>query len=70
MSVAKKIRLLLVEREMKMTDLATKLDTGRSNLSLKMKRDNFSENEIREIAQALDCDVDIIFTMKDTGKQV
>ena len=70
MSVAKKIKLLLVERDMTMTDLAEKLDTGKSNLSQKMKRDNFSENELKQIAEALDCDYNIVFTMKDTGKQV
>ena len=70
MSVAKKIKLLLVERDMTMTDLAEKLNTGKSNLSQKIKRDNFSENELREIAEVLDCDYDIVFTMKDTGKQV
>jgi len=70
MSVSKKIKLLLVEREMTMTNLAEKLNTGKSNLSGKMKRDNFSENELKQIAEALDCDYNIVFTMKDTGKQV
>lgn len=70
MSVAKKIKLLLVERDMTMTDLAEKLNTGKSNLSGKMKRDNFSENELKKIAEILNCDYDIVFTMKDTGKQI
>ena len=70
MSVAKKIKLLLVERDMTMTDLAKKLNTGKSNLSGKMKRDNFSENELKNIAEALNCDYDIVFTMRDTGKQI
>lgn len=70
MSVTKKIKLLLVEREITMTDLAKLLNTGKSNLSNKMKRDNFSEKEIREIAEALNCDYDITFTMRDTGKKI
>ena len=70
MSITKKIKLLLVERDMRMTDLAEKLHTGKSNLSSKMKRDNFSENELREIAEVLNCDYNIIFTMKDTGKEI
>ncbi|HMM05290.1 MAG TPA: helix-turn-helix transcriptional regulator [Clostridiales bacterium] len=70
MSVSKKIKLLLVEREMTMTELAEKLNTGKSNLSGKMKRDNFSENDLKKIAEVLNCDYDIVFTMKDSGKQI
>lgn len=70
MPASKKIKLLLVERDMTMTDLAEKLNTGKSNLSGKMKRDNFSEKELREIAEALNCDFDSVFIMRDTGKQV
>ena len=70
MSASKKIKHLLVERDMTMADLADKLNTGQSNLSQKMKRDNFSENELKEIAKALNCDYDIVFTLKDTGKQI
>ena len=70
MSVAKKIKLLLVERDMTMTDLAEKLNTGKSNLSQKMQRDNFSEKELKEIAEVLNCDYNIIFIMNDTGKQI
>lgn len=70
MSAAKKIKILLVEREMTMTDLAKKLNTGLSNLSGKMKRNNFSEKELREIAEVLNYDYDIVFTDKNTGKQI
>lgn len=70
MSVSKKIRHLLIERDMTAADLAKKLNTGASNLGQKMKRDNFSENELKEIAEALNCDYEIVFTMKDTGKKV
>ena len=70
MSVAKKIKLLLVERDMTMTDLAEKLNTGKSNLSQKMQRNNFSEKELKEIAEVLNCEYDIVFTMNDTGKTI
>ena len=70
MSVSKKIRHILVERDMTMAELAEKINTGRSNLSGKLSRDNFSEKEIREIAEALDCSYNIVFFMKDTGKEI
>jgi IS30 family transposase len=49
LSAAKKIKILLAEREITMTDLAKKLNTGLSNITGKMKRNNFSEKELREI---------------------
>ena len=70
MGVAKKIKHLLVERDLTMTELAELLGTGKSNLSKKITRDNFSEKEIQEIATVLDCQYDIVFTMNDTGKQI
>ena len=70
MSATKKIKMLLVERDMTITDLAKKLNTVQSNISSKMKRNNFSEKELRDIAEALNCDYDIIFTTRDTGKQI
>jgi len=70
LSAVKKIKILLVEREMTMTDLAKELNTGLSNISGKMKRNNFSEKELKEIAEVLHYDYDIVFTDKETGKQI
>ena len=36
----------------------------------KLRDDNFSEKELRKIAELLDCDFDATFTMRDTGKKV
>lgn len=70
MSMSKKIKILLVEREITMTDLAERLGTSKSNISNKMKRDNFSEKELKEIAEVLNCDFKGIFVMRDTGKEI
>ena len=69
MAMASKIRILLIERNMKIKDLAEKLGYSGNNLSNKLRDDNFSEKELRDIAKALNCEYDGIFTMKDTGKQ-
>ncbi len=65
-----KIKLLLGRRQMTVTELATRLGTSRQNLTNKLTRNNFSENELREIAEALDCEFNSFFTMKDTGEQI
>ncbi|WNN76757.1 hypothetical protein RKS58_02685 [Lysinibacillus capsici] len=43
MSMAKKIKLLMVEIDVTAAKLAEKLGTSQSNISNKLKRDNFSE---------------------------
>ena len=70
MGMAIKIRILLLERKMTIKELAERIGTNGNNLSNKLSRDNFSETELREIAEALECDYDGIFTMKDTGKRI
>lgn len=70
MAMAEKVRILLVKRKITVTDLAKRLGMSQSNLSNKLNRDNFSEKELQEIAEALNCDLDIRFTLRDTGEQV
>ena len=70
MGMALKIRMILLERKMTIKTLAEKVGTTGNNLSNKLARDNFTEKELREIADALDCDYDGIFTYRDTGKQI
>ena len=53
----------LVDRSLKVSDLARALETSHSNLSQKFRRDNFSEKEMLEIADALDCD--LVIELKD-----
>ena len=70
MSMALKIKTILLERGMTIKELAEKIGTTGNNLSNKLSRDNLSEKDLREIADALNCDYDGIFTFRDTGKQV
>lgn len=68
MAMASKIRTLLIERNLKIKDLAQMLGYSGNNLSNKLRDDNFSEKELRKIAELLDCDFDAAFTLRDTGK--
>ena len=67
--MTKLIKMILGYRGMMISDLAKKLGTSRPNLSQKLTRDNFSESEMREIAEALDCDLKITFIDHETGKE-
>ena len=72
MGTSIKIRMLLAAREMSVQDLADKLEpkTTVQNLSQKLKRDNFSENDLRAIAEACNATFEACFTMNDTGKTI
>ena len=70
MSMALKIRTILLERNIKIKDLAEKLGTSGNNMSNKLRKDNFTEKELRDIAEALDCDFEASFILRDTGKRI
>lgn len=70
MGMALKIKMILLERNMTIKQLAESIGTTGNNLSNKLSRDNFSEKELRVIADALNCDYDGIFTYRDNGKQI
>lgn len=68
--ISEKIRILLIKRNVTMSELASKIETTPQNLSNKLNRDNFNEKEIRSIAEALGCDFNVTFTLKETGDTV
>ena len=49
----------LIDKNLNMSDVARLTGSSRSNLSQKLKRDNFSTREMIEIAAALGCDLKI-----------
>ncbi|MGI5937055.1 MAG: helix-turn-helix transcriptional regulator [Oscillospiraceae bacterium] len=65
-----KIRILAGRRNLTLKELAEKLGMSRQNLNNKLTRNNFSEKQLRDIAEALNCTLDITFTTKDTGESI
>lgn len=70
MSMSEKIRIVLIKRKTNINGLAERLGCSSANVSNKLKRDNFSENELIEIGNALDCDFIGSFKMRDTGEEI
>ena len=68
--MSEKIKIVLLKRKMTVTELAKKLDTSSQNLSNKLRQDNFRENELKAIAEALDCSFAFTFKLNDTGEEV
>lgn len=67
-TVAEKIRLIMKRQGKTMGDLADASGQTRQNLSNKMSRGNFTERDILVLADALDCRVEIRFTLADGTK--
>ena len=68
--MTEKIKILLIKRNISAVQLAALLKTTPQNIYNKFKRDNFSENELKEIAEALNCTFTASFTLNDTGEQI
>ena len=63
--VEKEIRKLLIEEDKTLSWLAKSLKTSQSNLSKKLKRNNFCTKDIEKIANVLGYDLKIEFIKKN-----
>jgi len=71
MGMAEKIRILLVKRgNISEAELARRLDMSTTNLYNRLKRDNFTETDLRRIAEVLNCTFEAGFKMNDTGEEI
>ena len=69
MAMAEKIRILLVKcGNISEAELARRMEMSPQNLHNKMKRDNFTESDLTAIATALNSDLNITFTMRESGE--
>lgn len=65
MSMSKRIRQLLIEKDTTITKLAELLGTKPQNITNKLSRDNFTEKELLEIAKVLNCKYEAKFIIED-----
>lgn len=65
----KTIKMICSFREIPVSDLAEKLGKSTSNFYQMLKRDNFRESELEQIADVLGCDIKINFVDRQTGKE-
>ena len=70
MEMAKKIKMLLAARGMSVKDLADKLGTTSQNLNKKLKRSNFSENDLRFIAEVCEASFIGLFKLNENGNEI
>lgn len=70
LTMGEKIKIILRRKKMSVTELASATGQSRQNLSNKLSRDNFTEKDLYEIAEALNCTFSAKFIFKDTGEEI
>lgn len=65
MSMSKRIKQLLIEKDSNISNLAELLHTTPQNITNKLRRDNFTEKDLIEIAEVLGCKFDAKFIVFD-----
>jgi len=71
MSMVESIRIACVKRgNISEAELARRVGVTPQNFNNKMKRDNFSERDLQEIADALGLKLEISFIDTETGEKI
>ena len=68
--MSEKIRVVLAKKDKSKAWLAEQLNWSTSNLYNKMKRDNWSEKELEQIANVLGAKFEPSFVMNDTNEKI
>ncbi|VYT81367.1 helix-turn-helix domain-containing protein [Clostridium butyricum] len=68
LTMGEKIRILIKRKKITISELANLIGTTNQNLSNKLTRDNFSEKELQQIAEALGCKFEGFFVFEDGDK--
>lgn len=67
--MSEKIKLVMVKRNLNGKDLAEALGCSSQNVYNLLKKDNWSEEQLRKIGDKLNCDVEINFILRDTKEK-
>lgn len=68
LTFGEKIKVVLGRKGMSVSDLAEKLGQSRQNLNVKIKKDNFTEQDMRKIANILEVKFEGFFFLDDGTK--
>ena len=63
------IKLVMVKRNMTGKDLAEALGCTSQNIYALLKKDNWSEEQLRKIGDKLNCDLHIGYELRDTHEK-
>ena len=64
MNIEKEIRKILLDEDIEIKELASRLNTSQQNISAKLKRNNFTVKHVEKILDALGYELKIEFIKK------
>lgn len=70
LGLAQSIRIAMLKQGVTVSQLARTLGCTTQNISAKLRRDNFRESELQEIASAIGCRFEGHFISAETGETV
>ena len=68
MTTTEKIRLIAGRRGATLGEVAEGTGQTRQNLSNKLRRGDFKESELTQIAEFLGCELNVVFVDKESGE--
>lgn len=68
LTMGEKLKIVLGRKGMSVADLAKELGQSRQNMNTKMKNDNFTERDLRKIAEVLNVKYEGFFFLEDGEK--
>lgn len=69
-SIAKKIKLALVTKDMNQSDLCKQIDYSTGNLSKMLKRDTYKTDELEKIVNGIGYNIEINLVDQITGEKI
>lgn len=68
LTMGEKIKVLLKRKNMSVQELADLLGQSRQNVNVKLKKDNFNEKDLKQIAKLLGAEFEGFFILEDGEK--
>ena len=65
MNIEKEIRKILLDEDIEIKELASRLNTSQQNISAKLKRNNFTVKDVEKILNVLGYELKIEFIKKE-----
>jgi transcriptional regulator with XRE-family HTH domain len=69
LTLNEKIKIVIKRKGLSAAELAAKLGCSRQNLFMKFKRNSWTEDDLKRIAEVIGCDVEIVFIDRVSGER-
>lgn len=69
MNISERIRVLMRRKGLTQIALAERMQFSRQNLDKRLKRNSWTEDDLKRMADAMGCDLEIAFIDKQTGER-